>query len=129
MVRDSADGREPIRRGVFHDDSLGRGRVRTRQSVGGAWRRALCGGWLLHLPSGGTEDRATRKGALGGEFSRVRLRGSSQKVPWTRLARNPSPDSLPIQGYVPYVRETMQPAHASLWLRPNGMDAKEDVAR
>jgi hypothetical protein len=70
MVRDSSYGRESTR-GVIYANSLGGARsarrrvVRTtRQSVPGAGRRALCGGWLLHLPSGRRANRATCKSAL-----------------------------------------------------------------
>ena len=58
MVRDSADGREPIRRGVFHDDSLGRRRVRTRQSVGGVPCAVV--GYYIFLAAGQRTERPAR---------------------------------------------------------------------
>src|SRR5215212_2128652 len=65
VVRGSAYGREPTW-GVVYDDTLGGPgrRVRTRQSVPGIGRRALCGSRLLHLPSGRRTNRATCKSAV-----------------------------------------------------------------
>jgi hypothetical protein len=70
MVRHSSYGRESTRN-YLCANSLGDARSArrrvvhtTQQSVRGAGRRALCGGWLLHLPSGRRTNRATCKSAL-----------------------------------------------------------------
>ena len=44
----------------------------------------------------------------------------------TRLREETDLDSLTVE-VLGVVRETMQPEHASLWLRPNAADAKEDM--
>jgi hypothetical protein len=44
----------------------------------------------------------------------------------SRLREETDLDSLS-KGVLGVVRETMQPAHVSLWLRPHAADAKDDV--
>jgi hypothetical protein len=44
----------------------------------------------------------------------------------TRLREETDLDSLTVE-VLGVVRETLQPEHASLWLRPQGTNAKEDV--